>query len=334
MVCHPSLFDARLYDVGASLAADVREGRESMSDLAPSGSAISVSARKRLCAWLIDFAVLAVMAVGVMWATYTVMLESLHSIADVGSIGVTRFMSSHGDWQKFGTDAGIDLLHNMRFYAACGLGTVVLLAATYYWLSTAVTNRTLGLAVVDLRLGRAADPSVGPGWSHSLVWAMLRAVTDIGIFVAACVAPMFGAFALAAVLWILSVTWLLASGLIAARSGRSLVDRLGAVVLVPAGSYAAAARVARTAAGTASIQVQNLAGQAKGIAGQVRATGPVRVQSTVAATDKVRQLAADRARQAVNSDQAARAVDTGRRAAKAGLRFTGEVKRRFDDRRG
>lgn len=292
--------------------------------LAPAG--------KRITAWAVDFVVLLVAAGGIAWATYSLIIDSLRSITDMGSIGVSNFLSNHSDWVQLGTDAGMDVLRNVRFYAAGGLIAVLVVATVYYWLSTALTNRTLGMAVADVRLGRAVDPSSGPGWTHSLLWAALRAISDIGIFAAACAAPMFGAFGLAFVLWVVSVAWLLFSGLTALRSGRSLVERIGAVVLVPTAGYATAARIARGAAGSTANQAQSFAGQAQGVAGQVRINSPERVQQTFTAASEVGRQAVDRTRQAMESERVAQAAEAGRRAATAGRRFAGDMKRRLDDR--
>ncbi len=287
---------------------------------------------KLLAAWVIDFAVVAIAAWVVGWATYSLIIDSLRSVSDIGSIGISNLLSSHGDWQQFGVDAGTDELRNIRLYAVAGLAGVVVIAAGYFWASAAFANRTLGMAVVDLRLAQASATSAEPGRIRSLSWAFLRAMTDIGLFAAACVAPMFGAFATAFVLWLVAVVWLAINGFAALTSGRSIVDRLGAVVLVPAQGYAAAAQVARAAAGAAATQAQNLAGQAQTVAGQIRENTPERVQQSVATAGSVGRLAADRTRQAIESDRAAQAADASKRAAKAGLRIAGDVKRRFNER--
>jgi len=287
---------------------------------------------KLLAAWVIDFAVVAIAAWVVGWATYSLIIDSLRSVSDIGSIGISNLLSSHGDWQQFGVGAGADELRNLRLYAVAGLVAVVVVAAGYFWVAAAFANRTLGMAVVDLRLGQASAPSTGPGRIHSLSWALLRAVTDIGLFAAACVAPMFGAFAMAFLLWLVAVAWLAINGFAALTSGRSVVDRLGAVVLVPAQGYAAAAQVARAAAGAAAIQAQNFAGQAQTVAGQIRENAPDRVQQSVATAGTVGRLAADRTRQAIESERATQAADASKRAAKAGLRIAGDVKRRFNER--
>lgn len=293
-----------------------------------------VSLRKRVIAWVIDFGVLVVAAGAIGWMTYTLTVDSLRSVADMGSIGISNFVSNRGSWAEFATATGMDVLRNVRMFAAGGLGTVLLVATAYFWLSTALTNRTLGMAAADMRLGRASDPAVGPGWTHSLLWAVLRAITDIGIFAAACAAPMFGAFGLAFALWVVSLTWLLFNGFMAARTGTSLNDRLGAVVLVPAAGYANAVRVARGAAGAATAQAQTLAGQAQGFAVQMHANSPEPVQQTLSAAGQVGRQAVDRTRQAMESDRAAQAVEAGRRAVQMGRRFTGDLKRRLDDREG
>lgn len=277
----------------------------------------SVSRGRCVAAWTIDFALLAIIASGVAWLTYSMIIGSLKSVTDIGSMGVSHFLSSQGDWQEFGTGIGIEVLQNIRLYAAGGLVAVVVLATAYFWLSSGIANRTLGMALVDIHLGRTSNPSEGPGWNHSLWWAALRAVTDIGIFAAACVAPMFGAFVVAVALWVISVTWLFANGVAALAGGRSLVDRLAGVVLVSANTYAAAARVARGAAVTANAHVQNLS------------TQPRVAQTVTAATDLGRQ-AADRTRQAMESDRALQAADAGRRAAQSSRRFAADVRQRFN----
>lgn len=292
-----------------------------------------ISVGKRLGAWAVDFAVLAVVASCIGWATYSLIVDSLRSYTDMGSIGVSNFVSHQGDWLQMGTDAGMDVLRNIRLYALVGLIAVLLVATAYYWLSTAKANRTLGMAVLDVRLVRAGDPSMGPGWTHSLLWALLRAVTDIGVFAAACVAMMFGSFVASFLLWIVSVTWLLFNGLTALKSGRSVVDRIGHVVMVSASGYAAAGRIARSAAGSAAMQAQNLAGQAQGFAGQLQVNRPERVQQTFTAAGQVGKQAVDRTRQAMESERAAQAAEAGRRAATVGRRFAGDMKRRIDDRR-
>lgn len=298
-----------------------------------SDSAAAVPAGKLVGAWAIDFAVLAAIAVAIAWATYSLIIDSLRSLTDLGSIGLSNVLSGSGDWLDVGTNAGMDVLRNVRFYAAGGLVAVLVVAAAYYWLSAALASRTLGMTVVDVRLGCASDPDARPGWSHSLLWAVVRAVTDIGVFAAACAAPMFGAYVLAFLLWVVSVAWLLVNGLAAMRTGRSIVDRAGGLVAVPAAAYANAVRVARGAAGSAAVQAQQFAQQAQRTAGQLHANGPERVQQTVAAAGRVSRQTVDRARQAMEAERAAQAAEAGRKAATAGRKFAGDMKRRLDDRR-
>lgn len=142
----------------------------------------------------IDFAVLATIHVGIAWVTYTMIIEPLRSITDMGSIGVSNVPSGQGDWLDIGTNAGMDVLRGARFYAASGLVAVLIVAAAYYWLSAALANRTLGMTMVDVRRGRASDPTKANGVDALGTVAVLRAVTDIGFFAAACAAPMFGAY--------------------------------------------------------------------------------------------------------------------------------------------
>ncbi len=294
----------------------------------------SVSLRRRLLAWAVDFAILVAAAAAIGWLTYTLAIDSLRSVADMGTIGVSNFMSNRRSWAEFATSTGMDVARNMRVYALGGLGTLLFVATIYFWVSIGLANRTLGMAAADVRLGRARVPSVGPGWTHSSLWALLRAITDIGVFAAACAAPMFGAFGLAFALWVISVAWLLFNGFLAARSGFSLNDRLGGVVLVPAGGFANAARVARGAAGAATAQAQTLVGQAHGIAVQVHANSPQQVRHTLSAAGQVGRQAVDRTRQAMESERAAQTFEAGRRAAQRGRRFAEDLKRHRGDRPG
>lgn len=124
----------------------------------PPSPAAAVPTGKLVGAWAIDFAVLAAIAVGIACATYSLIIDSLRSITDMGSIGVSNVLSGDGDWLDIGTAAGMDVLRNARFYAAGGLIAVLVVAAACYWFSAALANRTLGMTVVDLRLGRAGDP--------------------------------------------------------------------------------------------------------------------------------------------------------------------------------
>lgn len=144
---------------------------------------------------------------------------------------------------------------------------------------------------------------------------------------------MFGAYALAFLLWVVSVVWLLFNGIAALKTGRSVVDRIGGVVPVPAAGYANAARLAREAAETAAVQAQQFAQQAQGFAGQLHANSPERVQQTFSAAGQVGRPTVDRTRQAMESERAAQAAEAGRKAATAGRRFAGDMKRRLDDRR-
>ncbi|MCX4447147.1 RDD family protein [Streptomyces sp. NPDC087866] len=175
---------------------------------------------RRVMAWCVDFALVVTLAVLLGWFTVHRVSALLTDVPDLATRGGWEFLRSKGEALDVAEGMGLSLWGKAVGYVEQAFGALVLLTFLYQWASISLTGRTLGKALVGLRITPVA--------AHR---AALRAVTttvaDVALYALACCLLVEGEFFLSALCWAASVVVFLLNAVpVLAPSCRSLADRL------------------------------------------------------------------------------------------------------------
>ncbi|WP_433479023.1 RDD family protein [Spirillospora sp. CA-142024] len=286
---------------------------------------------RRLAAWSIDTALLAGAAVllGMMtWGRLNGLLgDGLWGDALSATGGL---LLSGGDVQNAAEDFGMGLWRKVVEAVEQALLLLILIEFLHQFAGQALAGRTIGKAVLDLRVENARSAK-----SRALRRSLATTAGGTGLYCAACILLLHGLFLLSLVMWLAAVGVFLANSapaLVGARR-RTFADLVAGTALVRADGYRRAAEAARQGAVIAWDGTQ-AAGQ---VAGQVVRDNAVRLTQAEAAQ---RALQSERARQVqdLGRRSAARVHGAmqGERAQQVGdmgKRFGGRLKNAYRDRR-
>ncbi|WP_433232075.1 hypothetical protein [Actinomadura formosensis] len=215
-----------------------------------------------------------------------------------------------GDVQKAAEDFGMGLWQDVVGAVEQALLLLVLVEFLHQFAGLAWTGRTLGKAVLDLRLDNTAATK-----SRAFRRSLATTAGGTGLYCTAWILLLHGLFFFAVLTWLAAVAVFLANSapaLVGPR--RTLADLVAGTTLVRAGGYRRAAQAARQGAAVVWDGTQ-AAGQ---VAGQ--AAGQ-------AVRDNAARLAqAERVQRALQSDRTRQVQDMGRR-------FGGRLKNAYGERR-
>lgn len=275
-------------------------------DQAPPERATRPAAYRRFLAWLVDFAVVVAVAVGLGFLTYHRVAALVKDVPGLAERGVWEIVTSRGDVLEATADLGRSVWGSIVLAVQQAFGLLVLFTFLYHFLCLAYTGRTLGKLVVDLRVeprvrGRAARR------------AAVTTLADVGLFAVACCLLVDGRFALSVLCWVAAVVLFWANALPTLFGpGRSLADRVAGTSVAASQLYRAVARA--TAEGSrAAWQASQQLGQRVGQAGQQlgQRFGQASQQLGQQVTDPERRRAAfDRARAAADRVRRRREPET------------------------
>ncbi|WP_433469232.1 RDD family protein [Spirillospora sp. CA-128828] len=286
---------------------------------------------RRLAAWSIDTALLAGAAIllGMMtWGRLNGLLgDGLWGDALSATGGL---LLSGGDVQNAAEDFGMGLWRKVVEAVEQALLLLILIEFLHQFAGQALAGRTIGKAVLDLRVENARSAK-----SRALRRSLATTAGGTGLYCAACILLLHGLFFLSLVMWLAAVGIFLANSapaLVGARR-RTFADLVAGTALVRADGYRRAAEAARQGAVIAWDGTQ-AAGQ---VAGQVVRDNAVRLTQAEAAQ---RALQSERARQVqdLGRRSAARVHgamqgDRAQQVGDMGKRFGGRLKNAYRDRR-
>ncbi|NDU75522.1 hypothetical protein GWI34_23290 [Actinomadura sp. DSM 109109] len=290
---------------------------------------------RRLVAWGIDSALLAGAAVllGIMtWGRLNGLLgDGLWG--DVLSAGGGLLLSG-GDVGQVAEDFGAGIWDEVVSAVEQALLLLVLIEFLHQFAGQALAGRTLGKAVLDLRVENARSAK-----SRALRRSLVTTAGGTGLYCTACVLLLHGLFFLSLVTWLAAVAVFLANSaptLVGARR-RGLPDLVAGTSLVRAGGYRRAAAAARQGAVVAWDGTQ-AAGQVAGQAVRDNAARIAQAESMQRAlqSERARQMqdlgrrSASRVQGAMQGERAQQVGDMGRRV---GGRLRGAYQERRAARR-
>ena len=308
---------------------------------------------RRLAAWGIDTALLwgaAVLLAMLTWARlHGYVVDDLPRKALSATGGL---LLSGGDVEKAATDFGTDVWATFVGDIEQALVLLVAIQVLYQFATHAWLGRTLGKAVMDIRV-RAADDgdAVKAGKARAFRRALVTTAGGAGLYCLAWILLLESLFVLALATWMLSVGVFAADSLPALFGGRrrTLADLLAGTAVVRARTYERAVAAARQGAERAWDGAQTagqVAWDGAHAAGQVawdgaQAAGQVARDGTQAAGQVARegaqtagQVAREQAARIAQSDHVRRVVESERaqRVQGMGRRLGSRIKDTYQER--
>lgn len=199
---------------------------EMPGSMAPTGPTGRPSPGRRLLAWLLDFAI--VLVVAVLIGTFT--FDRISSqVTGVGAVGdsVWRVLDSRGNVPGTAESVGVSLWNSAVLDVEEAFGALVLFAFAYHFVALARFRRTVGKALMGLRVIPSGPTGSGRlGVRQAAVRAGVTAVTDVGCYAAAWYLLIKGDFVLSVLCWLGAVVLFWVNALpTLSGAGHSLADR-------------------------------------------------------------------------------------------------------------
>jgi hypothetical protein len=180
---------------------------------------------RRMLAWLLDFALVVVVAVLLGILTFHRIGGLITDVPELASLGAWQFLTSGGHLLDVADQLRVSLWDSAVLYVQEAFVALVLSTFAYQFTTLALTNRTLGKLLFGLRVC-----GVEPGRlvrRRAAIRAAVTTLADVGCFAVACCALVGGSFAVSVLCWVIAVAVFWANAFPALLgSGRSLADHL------------------------------------------------------------------------------------------------------------
>ncbi|WJV50385.1 RDD family protein [Streptomyces flavofungini] len=175
---------------------------------------------RRVGAWLIDFALVVAAAGGLAALTFNRISALITDVPELMTKGSWHFVTSGGDAQGASGKMVDSLWEDAVGYIQQGFLALVVLTFLYQWLTLNFTGRTLGKALMGLRVTPRTP-------SRTALRAAVTTSADVAVYALACCVLVQGWLFLSVLCWIAAVALFLLNVLpVLSRSSRSLADRV------------------------------------------------------------------------------------------------------------
>lgn len=174
---------------------------------------------RRFTAWLVDFALVLAAAVLLAVLTFHRITALVTDVPELAARSGWDILTSHGDVLDASGDLGVGLWDDMISAVVQAFVLLVLLTFLYQWATLAFTGRTVGKAVLGLRIDRRSA-------GRAARRATVTTVADVALYAVACILVLEGEFALSVVVWAAAVVMFFLNALpVLLPAHRSLADR-------------------------------------------------------------------------------------------------------------
>ncbi|MFD9905055.1 RDD family protein [Streptomyces sp. NPDC059063] len=175
---------------------------------------------RRVGAWLIDFALVVAAASGLAVLTFHRVSALLTDVPELAARGGWEFVRSGGDARGAGQDLVDSLWQDSVGYVQQAFAALVVLTFLYQWATLRFAGRTLGKALMGLRV----TPHTS---SRAAVRAAVTTAADVAVYAVACCLLVQGRIVLSVLCWLAAVAlWAFNALPALSPSSRSLADRL------------------------------------------------------------------------------------------------------------
>jgi uncharacterized RDD family membrane protein YckC len=186
---------------------------------------------RRATAWVVDFALVVALASALAVLTFHRVSALVTDVPELATRGGFDLLTSRGDVLDASQDLGLSLWNKSVLYVEQAFGLLVLTVFLYQWACLALAGRTLGKALVGLK--------VTPNLPRKVRAARRAAVTtaaDVAVYAVACVLLVEGQIVLSVLMWAVAVVLFLLNALPVLSPGRrSLADRVAGTAVTGIG---------------------------------------------------------------------------------------------------
>jgi hypothetical protein len=186
---------------------------------------------RRATAWVVDFALVVALASALAVLTFHRVSALVTDVPELATRGGFDLLTSRGDVLDASQDLGLSLWNKSVLYVEQAFGLLVLTVFLYQWACLALAGRTLGKALVGLK--------VTPNLPRKVRAARRAAVTtaaDVAVYAVACVLLVEGQIVLSVLVWAVAVVLFLLNALPVLSPGRrSLADRVAGTAVTGIG---------------------------------------------------------------------------------------------------
>ncbi|GAA5001277.1 RDD family protein [Streptomyces siamensis] len=180
-------------------------------------------------AWFIDFALVLAAASALAVLTFHRISALVTDVPDLATRGGWDILTSRGDVLDASEGFGLSLWRKVVRDVEQAFGLLVIATFLYQWAALALTGRTLGKALLGLKVA----PSRA---RRAALRAAVTTTADVAVYALACVLLVEGEFMLSVLVWAVAVVVFLLNALpVLAPAGRSLADRVAGTAVTGLG---------------------------------------------------------------------------------------------------
>ncbi|MFC9509937.1 hypothetical protein [Streptomyces sp. NPDC057002] len=175
---------------------------------------------RRAVAWSVDFALVVALASALAVLTFHRISALVTDVPELAARGGFDLLTSRGDMLDASQDLGLRLWDKSVLYVEQAFGLLVLTVFLYQWACLALAGRTVGKALVGLKV----TPSLPRRAARR---AAVTTAADVAVYAVACVLLVEGRIVLSVLVWAVAVVLFLLNALPVLSPGRrSLADQV------------------------------------------------------------------------------------------------------------
>ncbi|MGX5209287.1 RDD family protein [Streptomyces violaceus] len=184
---------------------------------------------RRAVAWFVDFALVVALASALAVLTFHRISALVTDVPELAARGGLDLLTSRGDMLEASQDLGLSLWNKSVLYVEQAFGLLVLTVFLYQWACLALAGRTVGKALVGLKV----SPRLG---RRAVRRAAVTTAADVAVYAVACVLLVEGQVVLSVLVWAVAVVLFLLNALPVLSPGRrSLADRVAGTAVSSVG---------------------------------------------------------------------------------------------------
>ncbi|MFC9681781.1 RDD family protein [Streptomyces sp. NPDC056948] len=175
---------------------------------------------RRAVAWSVDFALVVALASALAVLTFHRISALVTDVPELATRGGLDLLTSRGDVLDASEDLGLSLWNKSVLYVEQAFGLLVLTVFLYQWVCLALAGRTVGKALVGLKVTPSRP-------RRAARRAAVTTAADVAVYAVACVLLVEGQVVLSVLVWAVAVVLFLLNALPVLSPGRrSLADRV------------------------------------------------------------------------------------------------------------
>ncbi|GAA2256175.1 RDD family protein [Streptomyces indiaensis] len=186
---------------------------------------------RRAAAWFVDFALVLALASALAVLTFHRVSALVTDVPELATRGGFDLLTSRGDVLAASQDLGLTLWDKSVLYVEQAFGLLVLTVFLYQWACLALAGRTVGKALVGLKVTTDSPRRV-----RAARRAAVTTAADVAVYAVACVLLVEGQVVMSVLVWVVAVVLFLLNALpVLSPARRSLADRVAGTAVTGIG---------------------------------------------------------------------------------------------------